>query len=195
MSQPITVVCGLPRSGTTLMMSMLHAGGMEVYAENMDSFETIRNLELPKFDAFLYDCRGKAVKILDPLYFTPPRSKHNYRFIWMKRNAEEIVRSQFKFFKLENPDAVMRVGNLVNLTNQFRANATDSIAMLTKYRTPGVLIVPFEDVLADSIGVAAKVREYLGRPLDELAMASRVIERGPECYDGWLETQHVGENV
>lgn len=195
MSQPITVVCGLPRSGTTLMMSMLHAGGMEVYAGNMDSFETIRNIELPKFDAFLYDCRGKAVKILDPLYFRPPRSKHNYRFIWMRRNPEEIAKSQFKFFKLENPDAVMRVGNLVNLSNQFRANTKDSLAMLAKYRTPGVLVVPFEEVLVDPIGVAAKVREYLWLDLDEFAMASVVVERGPECYDGWLETQLAKESV
>lgn len=195
MSQPITVVCGLPRSGTTLMMNMLHAGGMEVYADNMDSFETIKNIELPKYDHFLYDCRGKAVKLLDPLYFTPPRGKHNYRFIWMKRAPEEIAKSQFKFFKLTNPDAVMRVGNLVNLVNKFRKVTIDSLAMLSKYRTPGVLVVPFEEVLVKPLEVAGKVKEYLGLPLDEEAMDCVVIERGPGCLEGWLEPQIVEQNA
>ena len=195
MSQPITVVCGLPRSGTTLMMNMLHAGGMEVYADNMDSFETLKNIELPKYDHFLYDCRGKAVKLLDPLYFTPPRSKHKYQFIWMARNPMEIAQSQFKFFKLSNPDAVLTIQALVHLSNKLKENAEKSITMLTKYRTTGVLVVGFEELLADKIGVAAKVREYLGLDLDEFAMASVVIERGPGCYDGWLEHRLVGESV
>ena len=195
MSQPITVVCGLPRSGTTLMMSMLHAGGMEVYAQNMHSFETIKNIELPKYDHFLYDCRGKAVKLLDPLYFTPPRSKHQYRFIWMKRAPEEIAKSQFKFFKLENPHAVMGLTDIVRLSNKFRDATRDSLTMLSKYRTSGVLVVPFEEVLEEPLEVAGKVVEYLGLPLDTEAMAGRVMERGPGCLDGWLEPQLVEENA
>lgn len=191
MSQPITMVCGLPRSGTTLMMNMLYAGGMEVYADNMDSFETIKNIELPKYDAFLYDCRGKAVKLLDPLYFTPPRSKHKYRFIWMHRNPQEIARSQFKFFKLSNPDAVLTIQSLVHLSNELKENTEKSITMLTRHRASGVLVVGFEEVLVKPLEVAGKVAEFLGLPLDEGAMAGVVIERGPGCYDGFLETQLV----
>ena len=195
MSQPITVVCGLPRSGTTLMMNMLHAGGMEVYAQNMNSFETIKNIELPKFDHFLYDCRGKAVKILDPLYFTPPRSKHNYRFIWMKRAPEEIAKSQFKFFKLSNPDAVMGLNDLVRLSNKFRDVTKASLEMLRKYKNSSVLVVDFEDVLKAPVILAFRVAKFLDLPLDANSMECVVIERGPGCLDGWIEPQIVEQNA
>lgn len=57
MEQMITVVAGQPRSGTSLMMQMLHVGGMEVYADDRKrlgsdrrywSYETHRMMHLPE---------------------------------------------------------------------------------------------------------------------------------------------------
>ena len=173
------------------MMHMLHAGGMEVYAENMDSFETLRNIELPKYDRFLYDCRGKAVKILDPLYFRLPR-KHKYRFLWMWRNPQDIVKSQYKFFKLvEQEVPPLTLQSLVSLSNKVNEDYEKSKEMLANYPGSEALVVSFKEVLEDSPRIAGVVAEFLGRDLDAEAMASVVIDREPECYAGFLETKLV----
>lgn len=188
MSQPITAVVGLPRSGTTMMMHMLHAGGMEVYADNMDSFETIKNMELPKYDAFLYDCRGKAVKILDPLYFKPPGGKHNYRFIWMWRNPADIVKSQYKFFKHLQPNTPpLTLQSMVRLSNKADTDYLNSKALLASYKNSKMLVVSFAEALEDPLKTADIVAEFLDKDFDTYKMAAVVADRGPECCEGFLE--------
>lgn len=73
----ITIVSGLPRSGTSMIMRMLDAGGMPLVVDNIRKpdkdnirgyYEYERVKKIKDGDiSWLRDCRGKAVKIVSPL--------------------------------------------------------------------------------------------------------------------------------
>ena len=98
----ITVVSGLPRSGTSLMMQMLAAAGLELATDDVRSpdgdnpkgyFELDAVKRIRQDDSFLRDLPGKAVKIVAPLLTSLP-STHDYRIIFMERDLDEVLASQ-----------------------------------------------------------------------------------------------------
>ena len=98
----ITVVSGLPRSGTSMMMKMLEAGGMEIMKDGIRKadddnpngyYEFEKAKELEKDTSWLKDAKGKVVKIISALLEHLPE-KYNYKIIFMHRNMDEILNSQ-----------------------------------------------------------------------------------------------------
>ena len=98
----ITVVSGLPRSGTSMMMKMLDAGGMEILSDEVRKadednpkgyyeFEKVKELE--KDASWMGQAAGKAVKIISALLMHLPE-EYSYRIIFMRRKMEEILKSQ-----------------------------------------------------------------------------------------------------
>jgi len=102
----ITVVSGLPRSGTSMMMKMLSAGNMpllidEIRMPDEDNpkgyFEFERVKELKDDNSWLEMARGRAVKIVSPLLFYLNLGTHyRYKILFMLRNINEIIVSQNK---------------------------------------------------------------------------------------------------
>src|SRR5690349_16306757 len=98
----ITIVSGLPRSGTSMMMKMLLAGGMEVLTDNLRAadddnprgyFEFEKVKKLGSESDWLKDAGGKAVKIVSAfLKHLPPQ--YNYKIIFMQRKMNEVLASQ-----------------------------------------------------------------------------------------------------
>lgn len=98
----VYVVSGLPRSGTSLAMDLLQAGGMELFtdgarepdADNPNGyFEHILATRLRTESDWVYGAIGKAVKIISPsLRFLPVDVR--YRIVFMRRDVREISRSQ-----------------------------------------------------------------------------------------------------
>ena len=109
--QPITIVSGLPRSGTSLMMSILSAGGLQVLTDNQRQpdtdnpkgyFEFERAKQLTQGDTdWLEHVDGKVVKIISALLMHLPDS-FDYRVIFMRRNMNEIIESQRKMLVRRN---------------------------------------------------------------------------------------------
>lgn len=101
----ITVVSGLPRSGTSLMMGMLEAGGFSIVSDSVripdtdnpnGYYEFERVKKLPKGDvAWLADAEGKVVKVISMLLKHLPAT-HSYRVVFMERKMSEILTSQRK---------------------------------------------------------------------------------------------------
>ena len=101
-SRTITVVSGLPRSGTSMMMQMLEAAGLEVATDtrrtaNSDNPQGYYELEavkrLREDSSFLKSVTGRVVKVVTPLIpFLPP--EYDYRVISMERDLVEILASQ-----------------------------------------------------------------------------------------------------
>jgi hypothetical protein len=100
----ITIVSGLPRSGTSLMMQMLEAGGMDILTDGIRKidknnpwgyyeFEKVKNLG--KDNSWLNLCNGKVVKIISILLYDLPTDR-KYNVIFMKRNLQEVLASQRK---------------------------------------------------------------------------------------------------
>jgi len=100
--QIITVVSGLPRSGTSMMMQMLAAAGREPLTDGKRAadpdnpigyFEFEKTLELAKDVSWLSQARGKVVKIVAQLIPLLPPGEH-YQVIFMDRELSEVIASQ-----------------------------------------------------------------------------------------------------
>ena len=98
----ITVVSGLPRSGTSLMMQMLEAGGMETVtdgqrapdADNPKGYYELERVKRLKEDhAWLAEAEGKALKVVSMLLYDLP-ADFRYRVLFMERDLDEILSSQ-----------------------------------------------------------------------------------------------------
>ena len=100
----IIVVSGLPRSGTSMMMKMLEAGGLEILTVNLREadannpkgyyeFEQVKKIK--EDSTWLPDAIGKVVKIVTGLITFLP-AEYNYKVIFMERELGEILSSQKK---------------------------------------------------------------------------------------------------
>src|SRR5438445_11951713 len=103
----ITIVSGLPRSGTSLMMQMLTAGGMPVLTDgerqaDTDNprgyFEWERIKLLPQQPECIAEAEGKAVKVISQLLFALPDGR-DYRVIFLQRPLPEVVASQAEMIR------------------------------------------------------------------------------------------------
>ena len=99
---PIIVVSGLPRSGTSLMMQILRAGGISLLTDARRPadasnprgyFEYEKVKWLAADNSWLAEARGKALKVIAQLLpFLPPGFR--YQVLLMRRDMEEVIRSQ-----------------------------------------------------------------------------------------------------
>src|ERR1035438_7830191 len=98
----ITIVSGLPRSGTSLMMQMLEAGGLPVLSDGERTADTDnpkgyleweRIKQLPKDPSLIAEVEGKVVKVISQLILSLP-SDHEYRIVFMQRPLPEVLKSQ-----------------------------------------------------------------------------------------------------
>ena len=110
----ITIVSGLPRSGTSLMMQILEAAGITAFTDgNRQADESnqkgyyehdqVTSLLKPgQKKSWLSETRGHALKVVAPLLATLPRqvlensqsAPLHYRVLFMERDLEEILTSQ-----------------------------------------------------------------------------------------------------
>ena len=96
------IVSGLPRSGTSLMMQILTAGGLQAMTDGLrgaDSdnpegyYEWEEIKTLPQNPNVIEKAHGKVTKVISALLpHLPPR--HRYKVIFMTRPASQIAKSQ-----------------------------------------------------------------------------------------------------
>ena len=112
----IVVVTGLPRSGTSMMMKMLAAGGIPILtdgiraadADNQAGYFELEVVKRIESDAgWLMEARGKAIKVVSPLLERMPRC-FRYSAVVMHRDITEILASQRKMMSQQGhaPDDV-----------------------------------------------------------------------------------------
>ena len=113
--QPVVVVSGLPRSGTSMAMKMLEAGGLTIVSDGVRSadvdnpkgyYEDERVKDLHHMDdkTWLRDARGKAIKIISWLLKELPE-ENNYKVLFMRRHLEEVLASQTKMLERRGEEA------------------------------------------------------------------------------------------
>jgi hypothetical protein len=100
----VIIVTGLPRSGTSLMMQIMERTSLPIMTDgyrekDINNPEGYYELEavkgIVKNNSFLKDAEGKVVKIITPLPLFLDKTL-NYRILFMRRDLEEILRSQEK---------------------------------------------------------------------------------------------------
>ncbi len=101
-TEPITIVSGLPRSGTSLMMQILITAGLEPKVDEhrpadennpRGYFEWEPVKRLAQDPTCIDQAAGKVVKVVSSQIVFLPRGR-NYRIIWMNRSIEEVSHSQ-----------------------------------------------------------------------------------------------------
>ncbi len=152
----ITVVSGLPRSGTSMMMKMLEAGGMEVLTDYLRAadhdnpqgyYEFERVKQLPKGDyAWLEEARGKVVKVISALLEYLP-SGYTYHILFMHRDMEEILASQRKMLH-HRQEPTDRVSD-EEMARLFQRHVTKVLHWLHTQPHMAVLQVNYNHLLAD----------------------------------------------
>ena len=177
---PIVVVSGVPRSGTSLMMQMLRAGGMAAMTDDLRSadddnprgyleFERVKQLRNDK--AWLDDAEGKAVKIIHMLLAELPPDRE-YRVIFMRRNLEEVVRSQAKMLEgAGKRGAALAPEKLIAV---FQAQIRQAESWMASNAGFQRLDVEYGQVIASPRVQAERVAAFLGTPLNIDAMIEAV---------------------
>lgn len=191
----VIVVSGLPRSGTSMMMKMLEAGGIPLLTDHIRTpdednpkgyYEFERVKQLPKGDtAWLEQARGKAVKIISALLEHLP-SEYTYQIIFMRRDLREIIASQRKMLirRGEDPDQVDEE-ELYRLFNKHLRHIRRWLSQQPNIR---VLEIPYNALLQDPEPYVRQINAFLGGHLDEKAMA-QVID--PTLYRNRFATSAV----
>lgn len=177
--QPIIVVAGCARSGTTLMMSILQAAGIPVVVDSNASMEFGKVCSLPDEYAWMEDIRGKAVKIIDPKNWPPP-AHLPIRWIWMHRNPLEQAKSQLKFLRATFPNGAPPI----DLHRLLASIARDNIGVPTWLEnTPGWTVhrVAFENLLLAPHVVIEDLGRFLDRFFDVGELAKLIIDRPTSC--------------
>ncbi len=178
----IVVVSGLPRSGTSMMMKMLDAGGLKLLVDNIRvgdednplgyyEFEPVKQLQ--RDPSWLAEARGKGVKIVSALLkHLPPQ--YRYQVIFMQRNMTEVLASQKQMLirRGERTDEVPDE----KLAEIFAQHLRQVDAWLSSQPQVEVLYVRYDDALNAPLDVARQVQSFLGRDLDVENMA-RVVDR------------------
>jgi len=177
----VTVVSGLPRSGTSLAMQMLRAGGMVVLADetrpaDVDNpagyFEYAPVLRTEHDASWVAEARGKAVKVIYALLRQLPR-EFSYRVLWMRRDLEEVIVSQEAM--LARRGAAPEGGlSHERLAGVFAAQLCETEAWLAQQPSFQVLVVDHATLIADPYRAARSVDAFLGPGLDVAKMATCV---------------------
>ncbi len=104
----ITVVSGLPRSGTSLMMQILEVNGFDILTDNVKTadesnpkgyYEYGKVKKIIKDNNWISEAEGKTIKVIVQLLFYLPLN-FNYKIILMERNIDEILDSQAKMLQM-----------------------------------------------------------------------------------------------
>jgi LPS sulfotransferase NodH len=182
--EPIVCVCGFGRCGSTLVMSMLDAGGFPVVSTTKWAYEHPEAERDPLRREWLEKCRGRAIKLLDPhLHALPPGL--SYCFVWLDRNVREQVKSALKWRSKIMKRPIFG-GMARGLRKGLERDRSKAIRALEAHGTP-ILELRFEELLAEPARSAARLANHVGRDLDLEAMAGRVVARSAKCLSYLLE--------
>jgi len=176
----ITIVSGLPRSGTSLMMQMLDAGGLPVLSDGERKADTDnpkgyleweRIKQLPKDPSLIAEAEGKVVKVISQLILSLP-SSHEYRIVFMQRPLPEVLKSQDEMLRRRgNADSI---NDTSAIEEAFQRHLIEVNKWIAGKPNTQVLRVHYHRVLREPKAVAEEVAAFLKVALDVEAMVRQV---------------------
>ncbi len=185
-NKTIILVSGLPRSGTSMMMKMLEAGGIPPLTDNIRTadddnpkgyYEFERAKKLREGDtAWLGDAEGKVVKTISALLEHLPADYH-YKVIFMRRAMPEILASQRKMLvnRGEDPEKV----NDAEMAALFEKHLAKVTRWMAEHTNFDVLYVNYNDMVENPAPMIPLVNDFLGGKLNTAGM-SAVVD--PKLY-------------
>jgi hypothetical protein len=179
----ITVVSGLPRSGTSMMMRMLEAGGVPIltdYERRPDDsnpkgyyeLESVKRMKEGEI-AWIHEAQGKAVKIISPLLeFLPP--EHQYQIIFMQRNMREILASQREML-VQRGEQDDRVGDRY-LADLYQKHLEKTISWIEKQPNLRAIYIHYNKIVLDPRPSVVELTRFLNLTQNEMPKMLAVVE-------------------
>jgi hypothetical protein len=185
--RPVVLVSGLPRSGTSMAMKMLEAGGLSVVQDGIRTAdednpkgyyedERVKDLAEMQDKSWLRNARGHVIKVVSSLIQYLP-DENFYKVIFMRRDLDEVLASQAKMLDRrgeanQSDDDDMR---------SFYTQHLDKVQFQMRFRSYfDVLYMNYTDVLENPRREAERINAFLGQNLDVDAMSAvavRSLER------------------
>jgi hypothetical protein len=176
--EPIVIVSGLPRSGTSMMMNMLHGGGLAVMSDgereaDIDNpkgyfeYERVKDLESETDKSYVREGRGKVLKVISFLIKDLP-DDNDYEIIFMRRDLGEVLKSQAKMIdRLGTADTD---ADDEAMKEAYRNDIVRTRLLCKKRPNMRLLEVHYKSTIEDAQATAQQVNAFLGGRLDETAM-------------------------
>lgn len=192
----VAVVAGLPRSGTSMLMQMLDAGGMRIFTDSKRKadednpkgyFETEKATQLRKNRDWVREATNMGVKIVAQLLPYLPQEVP-VRVVFIERDLDEVLASQKTMLeRMRRPDGKFADG-------QIRAAFTRQLTIVKRWlaRNPNawVLYVQHREIVRDPRAAATAINGFLGGRLDVEAMVRAV---DPSLYRQRAQSDSRGD--
>jgi len=182
--EPIYVVSGLPRSGTSMASRMLEGGGLAIVQDGIRTAdednprgyfedERVKNLAQSEDRSWVRAARGRVVKVISYLLRTLPADS-NYKVVFMDRNLLEVVASQNKMLE--------RRGEKNESTDQRMAELLEDDLWKARYLLKhGAhfewLELNYKAVVDDPRRAAAQMRDFIGKPAMDVDRMAAAVEK------------------
>jgi hypothetical protein len=202
--RPVVIVSGLPRSGTSMAMKMLEAGGMELVVDNVRTAdvdnpkgyyedERVKNLAEMEDTSWFRAARGKVIKVVSSLLNYLP-TDNAYKVIFMRRNLHEVLASQAKMLERRGEKSQTEDQELLAM---YEAHL-DKVEFQLRFRPHfEALYVNYADVVSDPLSQARLMAGFVGGGLDVSKMAAAVdgsLYRNRATADGVVAAANGGSD-
>jgi len=178
LEESLIVVTGIPRSGTSMLMQMLEAGGTPVLTDRLRAadednprgyfeFEPVKDLF--RDSNWLASHKGKAVKIVAPLVAALPPGLP-CRVILCERDLDEVLDSQERMLSHHSPPQ----GRRATLKSEYARLLAGVKATLANRPCTRVLALSHGEVTANPGAAAHQLNQFLGGVLDEVRAAQAI---------------------
>ena len=171
-NEPIIVISGLPRCGTSMMMQMIEAGGIEIVTDHIRradednprgyyEFEKVK--EIKNSTDWLEECHGKAFKMVSALLYYLPKDK-NYKVLFMKRKMQEMLASQKTMLERQGikDDSVSDE----KMAEKYEKHLQKMENYLKRQSNIDVIFINYNEVTQDPHNNAKLVSRFLGDRLN-----------------------------
>ena len=178
---PITIVSGLPRSGTSLMMNVLNAGGLTLLTDqerrpDTDNprgyFEFERAKGLPQGDVdWLKEVGDRVVKVISALLMQLPPT-YEYRVLFMRRDLDEILISQQKM--LANRNELKETGGENVMKRHYQDHLAQITAWLDRQKNFEMISISYNELITEPVDQLKAIDDFLYQSFDANKAATAI---------------------
>jgi hypothetical protein len=179
--EEVIIVSGLPRSGTSMMMKMLEAGGLSIMTDGLRTadednpkgyyeFERVKNLEQETDKSYVSEARGKVLKVISHLLKELPDDNF-YRVLFMLRDLNEVVASQNKMLERRNEPNPVSDDKARELYAKHLMHVKFHLQERPNFE---LLEVGYKDALDNPADAAQRVNRFLDNRLDPEKMTETI---------------------